>query len=183
MSETSSQITLPEHLTQWLEPLVYLLFGLLILWLLLSAFAYLRDRAYRITRAESTRAKAVSLDFTRVDSEAREAAMQRGKRFDEALADRQPDHQDTAGKAFNITNIAIFFVSLITLISGVLGAVMRIGPTQRFFESLDAWDRYVAILQEYKIGFAVAFLIIVAQLARFIITLRRRHRHADPVRL
>jgi len=182
MSEVSHQITLPAHLTQWMEPLVYLLFSLLLLWLSLSAFTYLRDRAYRITRAESTRAKGVSLDFTRVDSEAREAAIQRGKRFDEALVDHPSDHRSTTARAFNLTNIAMIFVSLVTLISGVLGAVMRIGPTQRFFESLNAWDRYVAILQEYKIGFAVAFLVIIAQLVRFFITLRRRH-PTKPVRL
>ena len=152
----------------------WLLWGLgllAVIWLVSGVIGYLQRRAYHLTPADSGGAGKITPDFLTVDHAARQQAMERGKAFDAMLA--PPPVAATVATAINYSRILALILSVARFIAAIAGAVQKIEPIQAAFENWSSWDRLIDIIARNKLGFAIASVVILANLVLFLKSIAR----------
>lgn len=152
-----------EGLLQWL---LWGLGLLAIVWLVSGVIGCMQRRAYNLTPAESSGSGKITPDFLTVDHAARQQAIERGKAFDAMLA--PPPVAGPVVAATNYSRIIALILSLSSFIAAFAGAVQKIEPIQAAFQNWSSWDRLIDIIARNKIGFAIAFIVILANLVLFV---------------
>lgn len=154
---------------QYQDLLPWLLWGLgllAIIWLVSGVIGYMQRRAYNLTPAESGGSGKITPDFLTVDHAARQQTIERGKAFDAMLA--PPPVAATVATAINYSRILALILSVASFIAAIAGAVQKIEPIQAAFESWSSWDRLIDIIARNKLGFVIAFIVILANLVLFV---------------
>jgi hypothetical protein len=162
-----SEIQLPPAVAAWTDRIVYILLGLVFLWIVLKIIGFFMRRAYNLTAAETARSKNLKPDFLKVDHAQREDLIERGKQFD--LVNAPP-----VEKAATAARFGIILSAFITFSSAAFFALGRIEDYDQTWRKLTAIDKFWAILKSHPVGFIVAVLIIIGGLAQLILTLRKK---------
>jgi hypothetical protein len=149
----SDAITLPAWLTTWLEPLLYVFYVFVALWLV----AYWRRRAYNLTPVASARAKGSVPDFLRPQPQ----------------FSTPPAEPVRGNNTFGLlSRVGVVLLALANLTIAGAGAIARAGQTHEVFYQLSSLERWQTIIGRYWIGFILAVLVIAVELVRCISTLR-----------
>lgn len=138
------------------------------LWLAASVFIHLRRRAVNLTSAQQASVKKdAAPDFMKVDHKAREAATQRGDKFEKELDAREAAEAAAAGKAAakkepanilkTISGIAAFGFSLFTLLGSILGTFRTLDGAG---VQLSKLDQVGSIVSKYPIPTAICVFVI-----------------------
>lgn len=161
---------------QYESLLNWLLWGVILLiiaWVVLSAAGYMQRRAYHLTVAGSATSKNIKPDFLTVDHAARQEAIERGKAFDRALA--SPPIIETIASATSYSRIVALVLAVASFIAACASALQKIEPLQAAFESWSSWDRLIDLIMRYKLGFAIALIVILAHLVLLLRAIARPH--------
>jgi hypothetical protein len=159
-------IQIPEQISNLIALLLWVMVGLAVLWVVLSVLRYMHRRAYNLTPAETAHAKNIKPDFLTVDHAKRDKAMAGGAAFDAVRAGVPEDGK--VATSSKITRLAVFGAALVSFLTAAAAALLKVETIQEFYDKLGSWDRFVAILSTYKIGFAIAAVIIVLNLILFL---------------
>ena len=133
-----------------------------ILWLVLWFWTYQRRRALNLTVAENVRRDDARPGFLTVDRDARQAKMEGGAAFDAQVAarDAPPEAAPVADRCRGLAKVVTVLLALVTLLTGVVGALMRVEMYDEAVRRLGVWDNVVAIVTQYPLGFAIAVGIV-----------------------
>jgi hypothetical protein len=163
-----SQVQVPPGVAIWINRLLFLSLGLLVLWLVLEVLAFFMRRAYNLTPAESTSSKNLRPDFLKVDHKAREEMIERGKEFTAA-----PQSGGVAAAA-STASLGAIGSGLLTFVSATFFAFGRVEELDKTWKDLSGWDRLTTIVQSHPVGFAFAGLLVVGAGFRLVKTIRRK---------
>jgi len=158
---------IPSLVSSWVGALYVILIIAALLWLVMMAARYFHRRAYNLSPVESAGKGKTRPDFLSVDHEARGAQMAGGRAV-EAPA-QTPERYSRALGLARITATAMAFVSFL---SAVLFSIMRIEAFEAAWQRVTAWERFVAIVQEYPVGFAIAVVLMMSAFVRLLRTVR-----------
>lgn len=167
------------ELPHWLATAMpILLWGSIIaalLWALLSFIDWRHRKAYNLTVAERSGGSAKKPSFLSVDHEKRRAAMAGGQDFDAAIAARAAAEAPVspAGEGAAWARLAAIIGATLSLITSIVGALMRVEWMQANLERIGAWDRFVAIVSQNKLGFILATMMILAVVVDYVLKLRK----------
>ena len=134
-----------------------------ILWLLAWFWSSRRRRALNLTTAETVRQPGAKPDFLTVDRGAQQAKMEGGAAFDAHVAARDappPDPAPVAEKCRGWAKAVTVLLALVTVLTGIVGALMRVEMYEEAVRRLGVWDNLVAIVTQYPLGFAVALGVV-----------------------
>lgn len=139
-------------------------------YLALSGFAAWRRRAANLTPVDGAEASGVRPDFLRVDHDARSAALVRGEAFATDLDERERAESARRTEAARRTGGGFFAgaMSVVTLVSMVAGSLLQVRWIGKYAEDLTAQGRLAAIVRSHPYAFAVAVVVVVYQLWRFV---------------
>ncbi len=167
------EVQIPETVSDWIGPLQWILIGLALLWVALTAFSFFKRRAYNLSAVESSGGKEIKPDFLKVDPIARQEQIERGEEF---TPSGEPgsgaDPPPPVAKALSLTRIAGVFMAVSSFVSAVAFAFVRIEFIEAAWRKYSAWERFSVIIQEYPVGFGLAVVIILSAFVRMILTLR-----------
>jgi hypothetical protein len=161
------EIQLPPAVAAWIDRAVYILLGLVLLWIVLKIIGFFMRRAYNLTAAETARSKNLKPDFLKVDHAQREELIERGRQFDLA-------HEPPVEKAATAARFGIILTALISFGSAAFFALGRIEDYDQTWHKLTAIKKFGAILKSHPVGFIIAILIVIGGLAQLIMTLRKK---------
>jgi len=155
-----------------LQILVYVVVVGFVLWMVLSLIGYFHRRAYNLTVSESARG-GKSPDF--LDNTGRsERIREKAKPFDERMAAEAAARSATSTDKFcSLVRSVTSLASILTFVVAIIGAVARIQMYDSFVENVSSLQHFINIIKTYLIGATVAGVIILVQLIRVVITLRR----------
>jgi len=159
--------------SDFLLPLVmWICVGFAGAWLVLSLYARWQSRTYNLTRAETGGAGA-DADFLKVDHDKRKAALERGRPADQAPAVAAP-----AGSRYSrLAGYAATLFAALTLGVAVLKAMTSLDEyTAMASEAASIvtdTDAMGAVLRDYWPGLLIAVAVILAQVGRFVTTLKK----------
>ena len=133
-----------------------------LLWLIFWYLNYKRRRALNLTVAESARQDGVQPDFLKVDHDKRDAALRAGETFDAKIAARDAPQEPApvVDKCRGAAKIVTILLALVTMLTGIVGALMRVEIYDEAVRRLGVWENMVAIITQYPLGFAIAVGII-----------------------
>ena len=134
-----------------------------ILWLLAWFWSYRRRRALNLTTAETVRQSDAQPGFLKVDRDARQAKMEGGAAFDAHVAARDappPEVAPVAETCRGWAKVVTVLLALVTMLTGVVGALMRVEMYDEAVRRFGVWDNFVAIVTQYPLGFAIAVGIV-----------------------
>ncbi len=167
MSATDlGRVQVPPALAAWINTVVFVFLGLLILWIVLKVIGLALRRSYNLTPVATARSKDIRPDFLTVDHAAREQMIERGRAFDR-------ERTATVARATRMASAGVILSGLVSLVSAAFLAFGRVEDLDATWHRLSTKDRFVAILQAHPVGFVIAFAIVLAAAARFAATLRR----------
>lgn len=164
----------------WVESVLFWATTLIIvsaaLWLVLWLYQSSRRKALNLTTTETVREAGVKPDFLTVDHEKRDAALRGGEAFDKHVAERDappPSETDeTISKCCGFARLMTIVLALVSLVTGVIGALMRVEAYDSAVRKYGAWDNAVQIISDYPVGFAVAIGVVGLVGFNFVRTLR-----------
>lgn len=132
-----------------------------------------RRRALNLTRAETVERPGARPDFLSVDHAGRARALEAGTAFEDQRAQAPaPGPDRPVSRTTRLARIAAVGMAVLSLITGVLGALMRIRVYDEVARDFGVWDRAVAIVSQHPIGFAVALGVIAVVARNFILSVR-----------
>jgi hypothetical protein len=169
-SMSAHELVIPAAVFDWLGPLLGVLMAVVVLWAVLAILSYLKRRAYGLSPVETGGRRDIKPDFLKVDHAARQAQVKRGERLAAEGAAGEPAAQ--YAKALSITRIAGIFLAISTFVTAAVFAVMRIEIIEAAWQKYSVWERFVAIVEEYPVGFGIAAIIILQAFVRMVLTLR-----------
>ncbi|MBN9063286.1 MAG: hypothetical protein BGP06_04430 [Rhizobiales bacterium 65-9] len=169
----TANIELPAQIVSILGPLLIVLTALALLWIVLSVVQRMHRKAYNLTKAETAGAP-VKPDFLTVDHAARADAAARGRVFEEQRAAAAAAKSPVAS-ACRLTQTAAVVAAVLSFVSAAAGALLKVEMMQSAYNNLGSWDRMMAIIANYKAGFAVAAAIILVSLVQLIQSFRPKH--------
>lgn len=150
------------------------LVALFVLWLLFTVIRALHRRAYNLTKVETAKAGGTPPpDFLTVDKEARAEAIKRGDEYvrpadREVPATTEPPMEKT-------WSLWGFVCRMGALVAGVghvgvllVSLVANTKDADTVWQDVSTAERFEAVVSRYWIGFAIAGVVIVAELVRFI---------------
>lgn len=148
----------PQTIDRYLPIIAWLIVGFGGLWLVTSVIGYFQRKAYNLTHAESGSSKNIKPDFLKVDHAKREAAIERGAKFDRELNRREqpPAPVETVGRWSRILATTAVLIGLIVT---VVGTLQRVESLQRDFSS---WEQFMEIVRQNQLGALVAVAVIAA---------------------
>ena len=157
------------------------------IWLALSVFVWWRRRAANLTPVTAARrSKSAQPEFLKVDHDARRAAIERGEAFERQLEIREAEEARAAMAALapattagRLARIAALVMSLFTLVSIVIGAMLNIGRMGELMQQYSSAERIAAVIRNHPVGTAVLVLVILAALYQFFQERRWRPRHEE----
>lgn len=170
----NAAVQIPDQLASIIGPLLLILVALSLVWLVLSVMGYMHRRAYNLTRAESGGSGGVKPDFLRVDHARREAAIASGAAYDAARA--AADASPAAERGSRLAGLAVAATAIVTFLATAGGALTKIEAIQGAYNSLTSWERFVALISAYKVGFSLALIFILCNLVLLVMNLSRKHK-------
>lgn len=142
-----------------------------VLWLILSWLEARERRAYNLTRADID-GKGADPGFLKVDHEKRAAAIEAGKVFDEKIAAR--DAGEAASPMVEKAKAALPWMQTLTVAFGIvsialagLSAFARVETLDATVRQLTSVEAFVAIIQQYWVGFLIVIATILVQIFKF----------------
>jgi hypothetical protein len=159
-------VQIPPAVAAWINTVVLIFLGLFTLWVVLKVIGFALRRSYNLTPVATARSRDIKPDFLKVDHAAQKQLIERGREFDRTASPR-------LARALSVTNIGVIASGIVSFISAVFLAFGRIEELDATWHKLSAKDRFVAIVESHPVGFAIALAIIVAALARLVMTFRR----------
>jgi hypothetical protein len=159
------RVQIPAPLAAWIDSLVLVFLGLLILWLALKVIGFAMRRSYNLTPVATAGSRDIRPDFLKVDRAAQKQLLERGREFDRT--------HPAVSRAVSVAGIGVMASGVVSLLSAVFLAFGRIEELDATWQSLSTKERFVAIVESHPAGFTIALALIVAASARFLMTLRR----------
>ncbi len=161
-----ARVQIPAPIAAWLNTILLVFAGLLILWIVLKVVGFALRRSYNLTPVATVHSRNVRPDFLEVDHVAQTQMLERGREFDRGR---------TAGvaRAASMASIGVIASGVISLVSAAFLAFGRVEELDATWHRLSTQDRFVAIVQSHPVGFTIALAIVIAATARFVMTLRR----------
>jgi hypothetical protein len=159
-------IHVPPGVSAWIDRVMVVLVGLLILWVVLKVIGYVMRRSYNLTPVATASSKDIKPDFLKVDRAAQKQMIERGREFDRASP-------QVVTRALGVTSFGLIASGVVSFVSAAFLAFGRIEELDSTWRNLSAKDRFVAIVVSHPVGFGIALAIIVAALARLMMSLRR----------
>lgn len=159
-------LTIPPGVAAWMDTVMYVFVGLVVLWIVLKAIGFALRRSYNLTPVATAPGKGVTPDFLTVDHDARKQMIDRGRAFDEQAK------SSGLGKAMTAANVGVVLSGLLSFLSAAFLAFGRIKELDETWKDLSVGDRFVAIVQSHPIGFTIAFAMTIAALTRLVMTVR-----------
>lgn len=144
------------------------------IWLALWLYQSMRQKSLNLTTSEVVREQGVEPGFLKVDQEKRDAALKAGETFDRHVEDRDapPPADDGVAKYKGYARLLTIFLALVSLVTGTIGALMRIEAYDSAVERFGVWDNAMKIISEHPVGFAVAIGVIGIVAFNFVRSLR-----------
>jgi hypothetical protein len=137
-------------------------------WLVTSVLGAMHRSAYNLTHAESGRSKKIQPDFLKVDKAKRDAAIDRGQRYDEKLDKPALPPQEGVGKAFTWSRVAASASALIGLVFTAATTMQRVAGTDEAVRDLGNWEKLKAIVSQHQLG-AVLCIAVIASNAYIVV--------------
>jgi len=159
------RVQIPAAVSAWIDAIVLVFLGLLILWIVLKAIGFALRRSYNLTPVATAGSKDIRPDFLKVDRAAQRQLLERGREFDRT--------RPAVAKAVSAAGIGVMASGVVSLVSAAFLAFGRIQELDATWQSLSSRDRFVAIVESHPVGFAIALVMVVAASARFLMTLRK----------
>jgi hypothetical protein len=151
----------PESISQILDVLTWALLASGLIWLITSLVGGAHRRAYNLTHAESGSSKKIQPDFLKVDKVKREAAIERGQRYEAQLTKRE----DVGGPvvvASRWSRVAAAFSAVAGLAFTAVGTMQRVPDTDRAVRDLGNWDKFRALVSEHQLGAILCVAVIAS---------------------
>jgi hypothetical protein len=141
-----------------------------LVWLVTSVISARHRRAYNLTYAESGTSKKIQPDFLQVDKAKREAAIARGKRYDEELArrEREPRKTSPVADVGRWSQSAASAAALVGLAFTALSTFQGIGPADDTLKGLGRWETFEKLVSDHKAG-AVFCVAVIASNAYLVV--------------
>lgn len=131
------------------------------IWLILSILEVMRKRSLNLTTAETARASGAQPGFLKVDQAKRDAAMQGGAAFDAHVAQRDAPAPETGPvKAKGLAGKCTVLLAILSLFTGIIGALMRVEAYDSAIKKFGIWDNVVETVSNHTVGFVVAMCVI-----------------------
>ncbi len=166
MSVSDLGVRIPAAVAGWVDTVMLIFLGLFVLWVVLKVIGYAMRRSYNLTPVATAGSKDIKPDFLKVDHAAQKQMIERGREFDRTAS-------PALAKALTATNIGVLLSGCVSFVSAAFLAFGRIQDLDTTWRDLSAKDRFAAIIQSHPYGFGIALIMIVAALARLLMTLRR----------
>ncbi len=160
------RIQIPPPVAAWINTIVLIFLGLLILWIVLKVVGFALRRSYNLTPVATAHSKDIRPDFLEVDHAAQKQMIERGREFDRTRT-------VSVTRAASMASIGVIASGAISLVSAAFLAFGRVEELDATWQRLSTKERFIAIVQSHPIGFTIALAIVVAATARFVMTLRR----------
>ena len=140
------------------------------LWLVTSLVGAAHRRTYNLTHADSGRASGPSPDFLNPDVAKRRAAIARGQAYEDTLSAREAATAPAspAEQASWWARMAALSTAVMTLITAIVGTVTKVGAIDDGVQRVASIDNFLQIVNQHKVGAAVAFAIIGTHLVVFV---------------
>lgn len=158
-------IRIPPAAAAWVDRLMLVFLGLLVLWVVLKLAGLAMRRAYNLTPVATADSKNVKPDFLKVDHAARQQMIERGREFDRRQA-------GGLAKATTATSFGVVASGFVTFVSAAFLAFGRVEELDATWRSLSAKDRFVAIIQTHPVGFTLALAMVAAAGVRWVRSFR-----------
>ena len=137
-------------------------------WVILFAYLSYRRKTLNLTQAESATQSISKPSFLSTDQEARQAKLDGGEQFDQYIAERdQPEKRsrdesvEAPERCCVLAKALTVLFAIITLVTGAVGALMRVELYDETVRSLGVWSNLQAMIQAYPVGFAFAVCIVI----------------------
>ncbi len=160
------RVQIPAPVAGWIDTIVLVFLGLLVLWIVLKVIGFAMRRSYNLTPVATAASKDIKPDFLTVDHAAQQQMVERGREFERART-------ASVARAANVAGIGLIASGFVSLVSAAFLAFGRVEDLDATWRTLSTKDRLVAIVETHTVGFAIALAIVVAATARFVMTLRR----------
>jgi len=145
-----------------------------IIWVILTILAATRRRALNLKTAETVSKTNTQPGFLKVDQAKRDAALQGGAAFDEHVANRDAPPLDPAqGKARGLAGKCTVLLAILSLITGAIGALMRVEVYDQAVRKFGVWDNIVETVSNHTVGFVVAMAVIAVAAFNVFRTIQR----------
>ena len=167
MLNNLSEIHVPAPVAVWIDLAVYVLIGLVVVWIVLEMAGYFMRRAYNLTPVGTVRSKDVRPDFLKVDHKQREEVIDRGRKFDEA----QNTH---IAKARSAAKIGVMVSAILSFSTVALFALGHIKDYDDLWKNVSAWDKLSAIVKSHPVGLVIALVIITVGVFQLVSAYRRQ---------
>ena len=147
--------------------------ALFLLWIFFTVVRALHRRAYNLTKAETAKAGQVAPpDFLTVDKDARAAAIKRGDDYVRPADREVPAALPPMDKTWSWWSLVCRIGALIAGIGHVAVLIVSLVANSKeadvVWKDISTAERLEAVVAKYWIGFAIAGIVIVAELVRFI---------------
>jgi hypothetical protein len=170
----SSELTDPTTIDTALRILSWCIIGFGALWLVTSVIGYFHRRAYNLTHAEAGRSKNIKPDFLKVDKDKRDAALEKGKAYDEVLAAREvPASVATVAKVGLWSRLGAIATATLAVVAAIFGTVTKVDSIQSGINSMSSWDRLGHFVGQNKAGTVVAIVVIGANIVVYVNALKK----------
>jgi hypothetical protein len=166
LPKSLSEIKLPPAIAAWTDWIVYILIGLVLLWIVLKILGYFMRRAYNLTPAATAKSQNVKPDFLKVDHAQRAELIERGRQFD-------TQGQAPVEKAAYTARIGLIFTALVSFGSTVFFSLGRVADYDQTWKNISAAHKFSVIVQSHPVGFAIAVLIVIGGIVQLVMTMRK----------
>jgi hypothetical protein len=166
LSSKLGEIQVPPSAAAWIDRIVYIFLGLLILWIILKAIGFFMRRAYNLTPAATAKSKNLQPDFLKVDHAQRQELIDRGRQFDIA-------YEPPVEKVATTARFGVILSALISFSTAAFFALNRVPEYEQAWQNLTAFHKFGAILKSHPIGFIIALLIVIGGVIQLVMTLRK----------
>jgi len=147
------------------------------IWVALWIYQSMRQKSLNLTTSETVSRHGVEPGFLTVDQEKRDAALKAGEAFDHHVAERDaPTAEDGVAKCKGYARLFTILLALVSLVTGTIGALMRIEAYDDAVKKFGVWDSATAIIAEHLVGFAIAIGVIGLVAFNFVRVLRSEGR-------
>jgi len=158
-------VRIPPAAAAWIDGVLLVFAGLLVLWVVLKAAGFFVRRSYNLTPVATAGSRDVRPDFLKVDRDAQKRMIERGREFDKAAS-------PALARATRFAGAGVILSGLVSFVSAAFLAFGRIEELDATWRNLSVQDRFTAIVESHPVGFGIALAMIVAALARVFMSFR-----------
>jgi hypothetical protein len=166
LSSNLGGIQVPPAMAAWIDRIVYIFLGLVLLWIFLKVIGYFMRRAYNLTPAGTAKSKNLQPDFLKVDHAQRQELIDRGRQFDKA-------YEPPVEKVATAARFGVIFSALVSFGTAAFFALGRVVDYDKTWQDLTAFKKFSTILKSHPVGFIIALLIIIGGVIQLVMTLRK----------